>query len=215
MTHPPSSNKGLVFLEILRAKYEHWSHSLYLHLPNISWIIMGKLWCLENSSKAANLKSSLTSSYFPEAWRPPTKSLQIQLYLNSLIPIKPDMISKTPHPYSMCQFSHKDTDNVPSLGLLPIFSGPAVKAYLETRVSWPTTLLFPLTGFLTMYRTSHTSICTSQPTKPTYSLLVTSSLWDLRFILGFLWKRRECHLVQFCVTFCHLHPQTALFMRQT
>lgn len=57
------------------------------------------------------------------------------------------MISETPHPYSMCQFSHKDTDNVPSLGLLPIFSGPAVKAYLETRVSWPTTLLFPLTGF--------------------------------------------------------------------
>ena len=177
---------------------------------------MGKLRCLENSSKAANLKSSVMSSYFPEAWRPSTKSLQIQLYLNSLISIKPDMISETPHPYSTCQFSHKDTDNVPSLGLLPIFSGPAVKAYLETQVSWPTTLLFLLTAFsYNVQDLTHIHMHFTTHKANLQSLLITSNLWDLRFILGFLWKRRECHLVQFCVTFCHLHPQTALFMLQS
>ena len=61
--------------------------------------------------------------------------------------MKPVTISLSPHPYSMCQFPKKDIDIVWSSGLLPIFSGPAVKAYLDNLVPWPITLLFALTAF--------------------------------------------------------------------
>lgn len=47
----------------------------------------------------------------------------------------------------MSQFSNKDTDIVPVLCFLPIFSGPEVKEYLKMLVPWPTALLFPLTAF--------------------------------------------------------------------
>ena len=58
------------------------------------------------------------------------------------------MISLSPHPYSMCQFPKKDTDIVWSSGPLPIFSGPAVKAYLDNLAPWPITLLSTHSFFL-------------------------------------------------------------------
>lgn len=132
--------------------------------------MLGELWGNYDVQKILkrlqilNLSSCIITSQELEGHQ--QKSIQIQLYLNSPISIRQDIISGNLHLYSMCQFSNKDTDTVPDVVLLPIFQEPGVKEQ-RPQFHGPPHFSFHSQIFLPTYRTSNTIIYTPQSTQLT------------------------------------------------